>query len=144
MDKGRGSHVGQKNFKKLKLKVLRTCVAPVCLYGLGTVALTEQQQQKLQECENNWVRRITRTIKEGGQKKDERPEERCWDAKNMQPNRKIGEKQDEMGWPLGKNGCRQTSKESRSGKISRTQEKGKATGEMGGLREEGHEKIGGR
>ena len=100
MDKGRGSHVGQKNFKKLKLKVLRTCVAPVCLYGLGTVALTEQQQQKLQECENNWVRRITRTIKEGGQKKDERPEERCWDAKNMQPNRKIGEKQDEMGWPL--------------------------------------------
>ena len=61
LEKGRGTHVGQKNFKKLKLKVLRTCVAPVCLYGLGTVALTEQQQQKLQECENNWVRRITRT-----------------------------------------------------------------------------------
>ena len=60
----------------------------------------------------------------------------------MQPNRKIGEKKDEMGWPLGKNGCRQTSKESRGGKISRTKEKGKATGEMGGLREEGHEKIG--
>ena len=101
MEKGRGSHVGQKKFKTLKLKVLRTCVAPACLYGLETVALTEQQQQqKLQECENNWVRRITRTIKEGGQKKDERPEERGWDAKNMQPNRKIGEKQDEMGWPL--------------------------------------------
>ena len=49
-----------------------------------------------------------------------------------------------MGWPLGKNGCRQTSKESRGGKISRTQEKGKATCEMGGLREEGHERIGGR
>ena len=29
----------------------------------------------------------------------------------MQPNRKIGEKQDEMGRPLGKNGCKQTSKE---------------------------------
>ena len=28
----------------------------------------------------------------------------------MQPNRKIGEKQDEMGRPLGKNGCKQTSK----------------------------------
>ena len=34
------------------------------------------------------------------------------------------------------------SKESRGGKTSRTQEKGKATAEMGGLREEGHEKIG--
>ena len=54
----------------------------------------------------------------------------------MQPNRKIGEVQDEMGRPLGKNGCKQTSKESRGGKTSRTQEKGKATAEMGGLRED--------
>ena len=44
---------------------------------------------------------------------------------------------------FGKNGCKQTSKESRGGKTSRTQEKGKATAEMEGLREEGHEKIGG-
>ena len=48
-----------------------------------------------------------------------------------------------MGRPLGKNGCKQTSKESRGGKTSRTQENGKATAEMRGLREEGHEKIGG-
>ena len=61
----------------------------------------------------------------------------------MQANRKNGEKQDEMGWPLGKDGCRQTRKESRGGKTSRTQEKGKATAEMGGLCEEGCEKIGG-
>ena len=61
----------------------------------------------------------------------------------MQPNRKIGEKQDEMGRPLGKNGRKQTSKESRGDKTSRTQEKRKATVEMGGLREEGHENIGG-
>ena len=55
----------------------------------------------------------------------------------MQPNRKICEKQDEMDRPLGKkNGCKQTSKESRGGKTSRMQEKGKATSEMGGLREE--------
>ena len=48
--------------KKLKGKVLRTCVTPACLYSLESVALTEQQQQqKLQVCENNWVRRITRT-----------------------------------------------------------------------------------
>ena len=61
----------------------------------------------------------------------------------MQPNRKIGEKPVEIGRPLGKNGCKQTSKESRGGKTSMKQEKGKATAEMGGLREEGHEKIGG-
>ena len=39
--------------------------------------------------------------------------------------------------------CKQTSKESRGVKTSRTQERGKATAEMGGLREEGYEKIGG-
>ena len=61
----------------------------------------------------------------------------------MQPTRKIGEKQDEMGRPIGKNVCKQTIKESRDGKTSRTQEKGKPTAEMGGLREEGHEKVGG-
>ena len=32
-----------------------------------------------------------------------------------------------MGRSLGKNGCKQTNKESRGGKTSRTQEKGKAT-----------------
>ena len=42
-----------------------------------------------------------------------------------------------------KNGCKQTSKQSRGGKISRTQKKGKVTAEMVELREEGHEKIGG-
>ena len=49
-----------RNKNKLKVKVLRTCVTPACLYGLETMALTEQQQ-KLQVCENNWVRRIKRT-----------------------------------------------------------------------------------
>ena len=53
----------------------------------------------------------------------------------MQPNRKIGQKHDEMGRQRGKDGCWQTSKESKGGKTLRTQEKGKATAEMGGLRE---------
>ena len=48
-----------------------------------------------------------------------------------------------MGRPLGKDGCRQTSKENRGGKTLRTQEKGKPTANMGGLHEEGYEKIGG-
>ena len=59
----------------------------------------------------------------------------------MQPNRKIGEKPDEMDMPLGKEGSRQTRKESRGGKTSSTQEKGKATADMRGPREEGYEKI---
>ena len=77
--------------------------------------------------------------KEGGQKKNERLEERD----TTKPNRKIGEKQDEMAKPLGMDECRQTSKESKGSKTSKTQEKGKAIAEMGGLREEGYEKIGG-
>ena len=45
LGKGRGSHVGQKHFKKLKRKVLRACVTKACLnLYLETVALTEQQQ----------------------------------------------------------------------------------------------------
>lgn len=35
------------------------CVTPACLYGLETMALIEQQQQKLQICKNNWVLIIT-------------------------------------------------------------------------------------
>ena len=44
--------------KKLKGKVLETCVIPACIYGLETVALSSAQQQRLQVCENNWMRRI--------------------------------------------------------------------------------------
>ena len=51
-----GVMLDRKISKMLKGKVLRACVTPACLYGLETVALTEQQQQKLQVCENNWVR----------------------------------------------------------------------------------------
>ena len=43
----------------------------------------------------------------------------------MQPNRKIGEKQDEMGRPLGKNGCKQTSRESRGGKHQGRRKRGR-------------------
>jgi len=34
------------------------CVTQANHHGLETVALTERQQQRLQVCENNWVRRI--------------------------------------------------------------------------------------
>ena len=43
--------------KRLKGKVVSTCVTPACLYGTETLALTELQQHRLQVCENNWVRK---------------------------------------------------------------------------------------
>ena len=119
----------EKKSKKLKGKVARVCCTgmPVWSGDSGVDRTITAEAASLLEqlgSSNN------KTI-EGGQKKEEA----------MQPNRKIGEKPDEMGMPLGKVGCKQTSKESRGEKTSRTQEKGKATAEMGGLRERGCEKI---
>ena len=48
--------------KRLKSKVVSTCVTPACLYGTETVALMELQQ-RLQVCENNWVRKIARVAR---------------------------------------------------------------------------------
>ena len=44
--------------KRLKGEVMSTCVTTACLYGTETLAMTELQQQRLQVCENNWVRKI--------------------------------------------------------------------------------------
>ena len=49
--------------KRQKGKVMSTCVTPACLYGTETLALTELQQQRLQVCENNWVRKIVRVTR---------------------------------------------------------------------------------
>ena len=38
--------------RKLKGKVLSSCVTPAYLYSLETMAMTEKQQKKLQVCEN--------------------------------------------------------------------------------------------
>ena len=43
---------------RLKGEVMSTCETPACLYGTETLAMTELQQQRLQVCENNWVRKI--------------------------------------------------------------------------------------
>ena len=37
---------------------MSTCVTLACLFGTVTLAMTELQQQRLQVCENNWVRKI--------------------------------------------------------------------------------------
>ena len=46
--------------ERLKGNIMSTYVARACLYGTETLARTEQQQQRLQVCENNWVRKIAR------------------------------------------------------------------------------------
>ena len=81
--------------------------------------MTEQQQQKLQVCENNWVRRITRT-----KKVDRRTMNDLWKQVRMQCSLTGS--------------LKQSSKESRDGKNIKDAGKGEATAEMGGLHEEGH------
>ena len=48
---------------------------PACIYGLGTLALTERQEEKIQIAENNWVRRICKVTKEDRRKMKELREE---------------------------------------------------------------------
>ena len=54
-----GVMLDRNKFEKAERK--RTCVIPVCQYGMERVALTEQQQHKLNVCEYKLVRRITIT-----------------------------------------------------------------------------------
>ena len=61
--------------KQLKGKVLETRVVPACIYGLGTLALTERQEEKMQIAENNWVRRICKVTQEDRRKMKELREE---------------------------------------------------------------------
>ena len=44
--------------RKLKGNGLNSCIVPAYLYSLETMAMTEKQQEGLQVCENNCVRRI--------------------------------------------------------------------------------------
>ena len=57
-----GSDGGPADLQKTKGKVMSMCVTPACLYGTETLALTELQQ-RLQVCENNWVRKIARVTR---------------------------------------------------------------------------------
>ena len=61
--------------RKLKGKVLMSCVTPAYLYSLETVAPTEIQQQRLQACKNNWVRRIAGVMRVDRRRMDELMEE---------------------------------------------------------------------
>ena len=65
----------QRISKRPKGKVMSTCVTPSCLYGTETLALTELQQQRMQVCENNWVRKIARVTRADRRKMVELREE---------------------------------------------------------------------
>ena len=54
--------------KQLKAKVLEGCVVPAFIYGLGTLALTERQEEKMHIAENNWVRRMCKVTQEDRRK----------------------------------------------------------------------------
>ena len=58
MEKRRGVMVDRNISRKLKGKVLDSCVVPASTYRLETLALSELHQHKLQVCENNGIRRI--------------------------------------------------------------------------------------
>ena len=74
-----GVMVDRRISKRLQGKVMSTCVTPACLYGTGTLALTELQQQRLQVCENNWVRKIARVTRA-----DRRRTVELWDETGVQ------------------------------------------------------------
>ena len=65
-----GVMVDRRISKKLKGKVVSTCMTRACLYRTETLAMTELQQQRLQVCENNWVRKIARVTRAYVQEKN--------------------------------------------------------------------------
>ena len=75
--------------KRLKGKVVSTCVTRACLYGTETLAMTELQQQRLQVCENNWVRKIARVTRVYVQEKNGGVEAR--DRSAEEHDRETGE-----------------------------------------------------
>ena len=50
-------------------------MVPACIYGLGTLALTERQEEKIQIAENNWVQSICKVTQEDRRKMKELREE---------------------------------------------------------------------
>ena len=76
---------------KLKGNMLSSYITPAYLYGLEIMTMTEKQQEKLQVCENNWVRRIAgvKGIDKG---------------RMGEPRDEVGEEPAKVGWTRGKNG----------------------------------------
>ena len=90
-----GVMADRRNSKILKGKVMSTCVTPAYLYGTETWALTGLQQQRLQVCENNWVRKNSKS-NEGRQAKNGGVKGRDGSAEEL--GRETGEEHITVGW----------------------------------------------
>ena len=74
----------------------------IYLYRLETVAMIDKQQDKLQVCENNWVRRIV----EVKGIDDRRMEALREEVSVRESHEEAGEEPAKVGWTCGKNGER--------------------------------------
>ena len=80
---------------RVKGKVVITFVTPACLYGTETLVMTEIQQQRLQVCENNWVRKRARVTRSDAQEKNGGVNGR--DSSVEELDRETGEEQTTVG-----------------------------------------------
>ena len=71
---------------------MSTFVTPACLFGAETLTLTELQQQRLQVCDNNWVRKTARVTTANRRRMVESRKESAEEL-----DTKIGEKQNIVG-----------------------------------------------
>ena len=80
-----------------------TCVTQACLYGTETLAMTQLQlqQQRLQVCENNWVRKIARVTRADRRRMVELREET---GVLEELDRETGEEQITVGWTRRQDG----------------------------------------
>ena len=88
--------------KRLKGKVVSTCVTPACLYRTETLAMTELQQKRLQVCESNWLKKIARVTRAYVQEKNGGVKGRDGSAEEL--DRETGEEQttvDRTRWKDG-------------------------------------------
>ena len=68
----------------------------ISLYSLETMAMTEQQQEKLQVCENNWVRRIAGVTRIDNRRMEELREEEG--GREILTRKLVGERSSRGSW----------------------------------------------
>ena len=104
--KGRGSHVGQKHFEKAE----KESPESLCYTSMPESVSGDSGVDRTTAAESwFWFCRITRTKRVDERRMNDLTK---YVMQQKQFNRKIGEKQVEIGRPHGKDGCRHISEES--------------------------------
>ena len=83
--------------RKLKGKVLNSCITPAYLHSLETMAINKKQQERLQACKNNWVRRIVGVKRINERRMEELREE----VGVRESHKEAGEEPAKVGWTRG-------------------------------------------